>query len=428
MGNVGGVGGAQGSQETQLPEGIVSDLQATGINTPVFARGFEGGPVTDIQKALNAAKLPGLKPIAEDGVFGRETERAVAAFQKKQGLPATGIVDTLTMLDLEALNPGSPAAATGGAQGAAGAQGAGKPAGSDTAIPKDRLVESFKGKGPDEFVGEKLVATIGGKERVLDEGPVGDAWKLGDGRYLAWDGGQGSGIGGFENEGEGLKLYDAKTGDVRTVMLEGVMIDNVKLEKLPNGKDALLVTMSDGGLGANHLAIVDPERGQVASFNQATAGKVTDGKLIVEHRDYEAMNEGGDAKVTKREEVDLAKLLEGPVIVNPRDNLWDSESVTGFIRDDLSKKNDLSLASTLKGISAEVSGVSGIMSSDEAAQLLNTTVLGLAEDGGLEDLVRMVESGKLPGGVGPEFTSLLLKHGNDATKQAWNRACVAANR
>ncbi len=411
MSNVGGVGGARGPQDAELPAGMVSDLATTGINTPVFARGFEGGPVQDIQKMLNAAKLPGFRPLAEDGIFGRETERAVAAFQKKEGMAATGIVDTMTMQALEALCPATPAPAAGGGQGAA--------------IPKDRLVDGFKIEG-DNYSGGKLVATLGGKERVLSEA-AGAAWKLGDGRYLAFDGGQGSGVGGFENEGEDLKLYDAKTGEVRTVMAEGFMIDDVKLEKLPNGKDVLLVAMSDGGLGASHLAIVDPERGQVASYDQATAGKIKDGKLTLEHRDYEAANsDGGEAKITKREELDLAKLLEGPVIVNGRDNLWDAEGVAGWVRDDISKRDDLSLASTLKGISQQLSG--DFMTEEEAQQLLNNSILELAEDGGLDDLARAVEGGKLPGGVGAEFASMLLKHGNDATKQAWNRAVLAAHR
>ena len=91
-----------------------------GINSPMYGFGFEGGPVADLQKQLNAVGAGGNGPIEEDGYFGRETEHAVATFQGSKGLPATGVVDAMTLTALEeaaSAAANAPAAAQQGTGG-----------------------------------------------------------------------------------------------------------------------------------------------------------------------------------------------------------------------------------------------------------------------------------------------------------------------
>lgn len=56
-------------------------------------RGVRGQIVTDLQNALGRAGHP--VPTV-DGVYGQDTQTAVASFQKEQGLPETGEVDDVT--------------------------------------------------------------------------------------------------------------------------------------------------------------------------------------------------------------------------------------------------------------------------------------------------------------------------------------------
>ena len=56
-------------------------------------RGVRGPVVADIQRALGAAGHP---VAVVDGVYGRDTETAIKAFQTAEGLPATGQVDDIT--------------------------------------------------------------------------------------------------------------------------------------------------------------------------------------------------------------------------------------------------------------------------------------------------------------------------------------------
>jgi len=63
------------------------------------AKGMKAAPsdqTMTIQKALNK-KGYGLK---EDGLMGKHTQAAIGAFQKKNGLPATGKPDEATLVKL----------------------------------------------------------------------------------------------------------------------------------------------------------------------------------------------------------------------------------------------------------------------------------------------------------------------------------------
>lgn len=56
---------------------------------------FVGQPVRSLQTMLRviAARYPDLPSVIPDGIYGQQTMRAVTAFQRKYGLPITGITD-----------------------------------------------------------------------------------------------------------------------------------------------------------------------------------------------------------------------------------------------------------------------------------------------------------------------------------------------
>jgi len=409
MSSMGQVGGTRGPVEidthvqTAAPAAAASSAAAAPAGLGLGAKGED---VKSAQKLLAAAG----QPCTADGIFGRGTERAVIAFQTAKGLPKTGRLDEATMA---ALKP-KPATTQTAATTPATQTGAG-------AIPKDRLVTSFKldaempGTGP-------LTAKIGGKDKVLDENAA-QAWQLEGGRFLAWDGGQGSGVGGFEGEGEGLKLYDAKTGQVTSVLAEDVMIEDVKSVKLPDGRSALLVAMRDGGLGAPHLAIVDPERGQVASLGRAEAGALKGGVLTIK----EHGNEDDIDKVTGTRTIDLAKVLSGPVIAQPR-QLWDAEQAGDTLARSLASGDKLSTANTLLGV-AELPKATGDKDwVNDQKKMFQDSVAHMAKLGILDDVARTLKGAKLPGDAGAAFSAAIAKYGTPATKQAWDKATIEANR
>ena len=64
----------------------------------ILTEGMEGENVLRLQRVLNraAANNPSLPSVAEDGVFGPATRRAVEAVQQEAGLTPTGIAGPLT--------------------------------------------------------------------------------------------------------------------------------------------------------------------------------------------------------------------------------------------------------------------------------------------------------------------------------------------
>jgi len=72
---------------------------------PTLKKGAKGQAVKDLQEALEAL---GLKPGAVDGVFGRQTEDAVKAFQKLKGLEVDGIAGAITWLNVDEADQSEP--------------------------------------------------------------------------------------------------------------------------------------------------------------------------------------------------------------------------------------------------------------------------------------------------------------------------------
>lgn len=112
----------------------------------------------------------------------------------------------------------------------------------------------------DQQVEGPLYATIGGRRRKVADRAI-MAWLFDGGRKIVYS--TPDGAGGFENEGNGLYVYDVRTERRRKVMSEYFMVTDVSEARTRSGRTALLVTMADGGLGASYFAVVDPQRGEV---------------------------------------------------------------------------------------------------------------------------------------------------------------------
>lgn len=303
MANIGGVGGGPRPAEeidaaTASGEARAASAAPAPAQGPLIERGARGPVVARIQTLLRDAGYD-IGRFGVDGAFGNDTARAVAAFQRTAGLPATARVDDATFQAL---------------QKAAAAKGGG-PSPAEGGIPPEKAVASFKlGNPGGDGSGAPLIATINGRPVQLADDAL-QAKLLSGGRYLVWSNPQGAG--GYENEGQGLSLYDAKTGKTRQVLSEYYMIDDFRAAKLPDGRDALLVSMSDGGLGAPHFAVVDPERGEVFRLERASFVKVDEWKIRLGlHENVDDIEDP-----TRYQTFDLRKILSGPVITNPPDHL-----------------------------------------------------------------------------------------------------------
>lgn len=175
-------------------------------------------------------------------------------------------------------------------------------------------------RADNEFQGP-LYVTIGGKERKIADVAL-DAWVIDGGRRVVYSGRDGAG--GFEDEGQSLRVYDARSGKTRKVMSEYVAVDDVTEVRTSGGKIALLVKMSDGGLGANYLAVVDPARGEVFFRRWVRLLSRKGDTLTLGHYredDWDKFLENQNAKVRpyRTEKVNLNAVLKRRVIINKRD-------------------------------------------------------------------------------------------------------------
>jgi hypothetical protein len=115
-------------------------------------------------------------------------------------------------------------------------------------------------QNPNVMLANRLFITVSGAERKITDQAL-DAWLIDDGRSVVYSWLDGSG--GFENEGQSLRIYDVRRDTTRKILSEYVGVVALMPVKVSNGKLALLVKMGDGGLGASYFAVVDPRRGEV---------------------------------------------------------------------------------------------------------------------------------------------------------------------
>jgi hypothetical protein len=165
-----------------------------------------------------------------------------------------------------------------------------------------------------------LFVTIAGTEKRTTE-QAQQAWIINGGRHVIYSSSEGAG--GYENEGQSLHLYDVGTGKHKRIMSEYFMVDEVKEVVTSNKRRALLVTMSDGGLGASYIAVVDPWRGEVffrrwAQILSQKGDTIVLGRYREDDWDKIIHGEGAKVRPYKRERYDLKSLLRRRVIVNKR--------------------------------------------------------------------------------------------------------------
>jgi hypothetical protein len=176
----------------------------------------------------------------------------------------------------------------------------------------------IKPNNPDSPVGE-LRVTINGQQKTVTSKAF-KAWIIQGGRAVLWSAPDGAG--GFENEGQALWHYDAQNGRKRKLAAEYFMIERVREVKSNSGKISYVVSMLDGGLGAPHLALVDPKRGLVWRQQMARLTAIRNGRLaigrVTETAISDAASTSNSPKVSQMIYLDIDTLLKRPVILLKR--------------------------------------------------------------------------------------------------------------
>ena len=173
-----------------------------------------------------------------------------------------------------------------------------------------------------DIYGELFVTIAGTEKKITDQAQ--QAWIINSGRHVVYSSSEGAG--GYENEGQSLHLYDVDTGNHKLIMSEYFMVDKVKEVITSTRKRALLVTMADGGLGAEYLAVVDPWRGQVFFRRWVRILTIKGDSMILgfyRESDWGDFEEGKKVQPYKRERHNLNSVLLRRVIVNKKENRMD---------------------------------------------------------------------------------------------------------
>ncbi len=164
--------------------------------------------------------------------------------------------------------------------------------------------------------GSALFATVDGTERKIAEAAQ-KAWLVDGGRTVVYSGLDGAG--GYENEGQSLHAYTLAGGHARKIMAEFFVVQRVTEMKTAAGATALLVTMTDGGLGASHVAVVNLERGEVFSADGAKFGKQEGNTIVVgsyRDGDWDRMRVGAKVQPIRVKRYDADLLMKRPVLEN----------------------------------------------------------------------------------------------------------------
>jgi Sporulation and spore germination len=199
----------------------------------------------------------------------------------------------------------------------------------ETSVRAQATATKFRIDNP-EYRGGQLYITVGGKQRkIYDEAWA--AWIINDGRDVVFSGPDGAG--GFENEGQSLRIYNVASRSMRKILSESVMVVALKAVKTKSGAVALLVRMEDGGLGGSYFAVVDPKRGEVFYRQWAELKSISGDNLTLgffHEEDFEKMITERDSgalpldqvfsitkvRPYKTEQHSLTSILKGKVIYN----------------------------------------------------------------------------------------------------------------
>jgi len=168
-------------------------------------------------------------------------------------------------------------------------------------------------RGPTGF--GPVVVTADGQTRRLNVRASG-VWVTDGGKVVLYA--VAGGAGGFEGEGQALYRYDPATGQSRRIFAERYLIRDVREARSRSGARALLVRMTDGGLGAPHAAVAHPERGLVWRASFARLGAPVGGTVRAEHLPRAETDDWAAVKPLRTETLDLDRLLAGPAVQAPR--------------------------------------------------------------------------------------------------------------
>lgn len=194
------------------------------------------------------------------------------------------------------------------------------------------IATSFRLERTEDAITQRLFITVNGKERRISNRAI-DAWLIDDGRSVVYSGPDGSG--GYENEGQSLRIYNVRTRRTRKVLSEYTAVVAVMDVKLSTGQQALLVRLGDGGLGASYFAVVDPRRGEVFFRSWAELIELKGDRIklgFFKEDDWGDINEERSDEFKNRPKVippatmkprrtethDLRRILRRRVIYNPR--------------------------------------------------------------------------------------------------------------
>ena len=159
-----------------------------------------------------------------------------------------------------------------------------------------------------------LIVTLGRNECELAAKAL-RAWIINRRRQLVYSTPEGAG--GFENEGQSLRLYDVRTGTQKEILNEYYAIDAVHEVTTKLGRSALIVDMKDGGLGASHVAVVDPRKGEVFVANKAKVVRGDGQRLVLgfyRDPDWELLANGSKVIPYRTKTYHLEELLKSKPI------------------------------------------------------------------------------------------------------------------
>ena len=170
----------------------------------------------------------------------------------------------------------------------------------------------------------RLFVVVGKTECKVSDDAL-KAWILRGGKQVIFS--TPGGVGGFENEGQSLHLYDLVSDTQRVVLSEYFSIGAVLDLLTQTGQRAVIVEMHDGGLGASHIAIVDRHRGEVFVEQKAKVMSRT-GHIVVlgyfHDEEWEALAHGINLRSYRTKSYSLSGIMKGkPILREPVPQLPD---------------------------------------------------------------------------------------------------------
>jgi hypothetical protein len=165
-----------------------------------------------------------------------------------------------------------------------------------------------------------LYLTVDEKEKKVADA-VSKAWLINEGRELAYSRRK-DGAGGFENDGESLRIYDLRTGKTRKVLSEYFAVDAVMEAKVSTGENALLIRMSDGASFTSYFAVVNPQRGEVLFRSEAELTEIKGDQIMLafyKDEDWDAIRDERGGTDFESDKVILPKPKIVPVKTETHD-------------------------------------------------------------------------------------------------------------